>query len=71
MNMSIKTYEGIVENGRIRLSPDVHLPEEARVYVIFPDGQTSAFMRSPRLVNREDAKHFEMQVLSGNVNEKL
>jgi len=35
--MSVVTFQGVVENGQIRLSRDVHLPESATVYVIVPD----------------------------------
>ena len=35
--MTLTTYEGIVEKGKIRLKTDVNLPENAKVYVIVPD----------------------------------
>lgn len=35
--MSVITFQGVVENGRVRLATDVHLPENAKVYVIVPD----------------------------------
>ena len=35
--MEVTTFQGTVENGIVRLAPDVHLPEKARVYVILPD----------------------------------
>ena len=34
--MAILTLEGTVENGRIRLSDDVTLPEQTKVYVVIP-----------------------------------
>ena len=36
--MSITTYQGTVENGQVKLSRDVNLPENAKVYVVVPDG---------------------------------
>ena len=33
----VPTYEGVVENGRIRLPEDVVLPEKAKVYVVVPE----------------------------------
>ena len=38
--MSITTYEGVVEKGKIRLKSDVKLPENVRVYVIVPEVET-------------------------------
>jgi antitoxin component of MazEF toxin-antitoxin module len=35
--MSIETYQGIIENGQIKLSVSVKLPENKTVYVIIPD----------------------------------
>ncbi len=35
--MSIETYQGVIENGQIKLSISVKLPEKAMVYVIVPD----------------------------------
>src|SRR5437660_1646595 len=36
--MSVTTFEGVVENGQIRLPADICLPEKAKVYVIIPNG---------------------------------
>jgi hypothetical protein len=35
--MSVRTYEGRVEQGRIRLQDVPLLPEGARVYVVIPE----------------------------------
>lgn len=35
-NVSEATIEAIVENGQIRLPPNTHLPERAKVYVVVP-----------------------------------
>lgn len=37
--MSVITLEGIVENGRIKLTPNVLLPEKAKVYVVIPSAE--------------------------------
>ena len=39
--MSVTTYQGIVENGQVRLARNVRLPENAKVYVIVPDIEPS------------------------------
>lgn len=35
--MSVRTYQGTVENGQVRLAGNIRLPENAKVYVIVPD----------------------------------
>jgi hypothetical protein len=40
--MSVTTYQGTVENGQVRLAGNVRLPENAKVYVIVPDVESSA-----------------------------
>ncbi len=37
--MSVATFQGVVENGQIRLASDIHLPENATVYVVVPDAR--------------------------------
>jgi len=34
--MSVMTFEGVIENGRIKLNTNVLLPENAKVYVVVP-----------------------------------
>ncbi|MCK6560833.1 hypothetical protein HUU39_10055 [candidate division KSB1 bacterium] len=67
--MKVLAYEGIVDNGLIRLEENVQLPEKTRVYVIVPDWEAKrvAHVYSPRLVHPEQAKDFvkEMMVIEG------
>jgi hypothetical protein len=37
--MSVATFQGVVENGQVRLANDVRLPESATVYVVVPDAE--------------------------------
>ena len=50
--MAISTFEGVVENGQIRLCNNVTLPENTIVYVVIPRLQTApkAQVYSPRRV---------------------
>lgn len=59
------TYEGIVENGNVRLPDGIHLPELTKVYVVVPDAETrrTVHLRSPRLVHPEQAKDFIKEVI--------
>ena len=65
--MTILTYEGVVEKGKIRLKPGVKLPENARVYVVVADAQKAKTKKTvrvltPRLVKRKQTVNFKMQV---------
>ncbi|MGZ9222410.1 MAG: hypothetical protein ACXW4Q_09895 [Anaerolineales bacterium] len=64
--MAVKTYEGVVEKGKIRLKPDVKLPENIKVYVVVPELQIekkkTARVLTPRLVHRRQASDFKMKV---------
>lgn len=63
--MKVTALEGIVENGQIRLSATVRLPERAKVYVVIPDVdvQTGVYIGSPRLVHPEQAADFKKEVV--------
>ena len=62
--MAVVAYEAIVENGQIRLTTPVQLPNQTKVYVIVPEGTASpsAAIWGPRLVHAEDAQAFRMEV---------
>ncbi|MEW6297436.1 MAG: hypothetical protein AB1671_06815 [Thermodesulfobacteriota bacterium] len=63
--MGVATFEGVVENGQIRLPATVRLPERTKVYVIVPDVEVQpvAYIGSPRLVQPEHATDFQKEVL--------
>ena len=63
--MGIATFEGVVENGQIRLPAAVRLPENTRVYVVIPDVEVQpvAYIGSPRLVYPEQAVDFQKEVI--------
>ncbi len=62
--MTITTYEGIVEKGKIRLKTSVRLPENTRVLIVVPETQRQKTVRvaSPHLVHRKQAADFKMNV---------
>ena len=61
--MAVTAYEGIVQNGQIKLvDPSIHLPDHTRVYVVVP-GPRIARIMSPRLVNPQDAKSLKMEII--------
>jgi hypothetical protein len=61
----VASFEGTVENGRIRLEPGVRLPENTKVYVLVPNLPVTptAHIRSPRLAHPEQAADFAMEVI--------
>jgi hypothetical protein len=63
--MKVTTYEGTIENGQIKLPEDVHLPENARVYVVIPEVAEAPVprIRSPRLARQDQAADFVKTVV--------
>ena len=63
--MSVVTLEGVVEHNQIRLTGNVRLPDNTKVYVIVPGVQVErvAHMFSPRLAHPEQAADFKMEVI--------
>ncbi len=65
--MPVTTFEGFVEEGRIRLTGSAHLPEKTRVYVVVPDLEPAApaapYIGSPRLAHPEQASLFVKEVV--------
>jgi hypothetical protein len=63
--MAILTFEGVVENGQIRLRDNVTLPERSKVYVVIPDEGTApqAHVYSPRLAHPEQVADFAKQII--------
>ena len=73
--MTRKVYEGIVEDGKIRLKANVKLPENTKVYIIVPDlkvdKKRAVQILSPRLVHRMDAARFKMEVTAEKPNARI
>jgi len=64
--LGITAFEGVVENGRIRLDEDVRLPEQTRVVVVVPAtpvSSSTAHIASPRLASPEDVQDFVLEVV--------
>jgi len=60
--MRITTFEGIVDNGQIKLIGNVRLPNNAKVYVIVPD-MKFAEIHSPSLLHPEQAADFKLEII--------
>jgi len=61
----ISTFEGLVEDGKIRLRDKVTLPEHTKVYIVVPglEAAPKAHVYTPRLVHPEQADDFTKQVI--------
>lgn len=65
--VSVMTLEGVVEQGRIRLTPNIRLKDHTKVLVVVPEYRTEETRRivSPRLVHADQLADFEMEVIEG------
>jgi hypothetical protein len=71
--MTITTYEGVIEKGKIRLKTSIRLPDNTKVYVLVPEMQTKKTVRitSPRLVHRKQVADFKMEISEDNSNARV
>ncbi|HWS89239.1 MAG TPA: hypothetical protein VN282_19860 [Pyrinomonadaceae bacterium] len=59
-------FEGVVEQGQIKLNSDVRLPDGTKVYIVVPGvavEEKVVRVHSPRLAHPEQAADFEMEVV--------
>ena len=40
--MQVTTFQGEIENGQIRLTSDIRLPDKTKVYVVVPEFEQTA-----------------------------
>jgi hypothetical protein len=68
--MQVTALEGVVENGQIRLSEKIDLPEKTKVYVIIPGVEIPKIphVYSPRLAHPEQAGDFKKEVVEETPN---
>ena len=71
--MPIHAIKGIVENGKVRLTENISLPENANVYVIVENSSQSlsAQIRTPRLANPKQAADFRKQIVEISDNASI
>jgi hypothetical protein len=63
--MGLLTLEGVVKDGQIQLNTTIDLPENTKVYVIFPEIRSSGLVVYPtgRLVRPDLAEQFTPEVI--------
>ena len=71
--MGVVTLEGIVEQGQIKLTDNVRLPEQTKVYVVVPDAQAMppVHVRTPRLADPKQAADFALEVVESSPDARL
>ncbi|MGH9802655.1 MAG: hypothetical protein ACRD82_19995 [Blastocatellia bacterium] len=71
--MNIATYEGVVEQGQIKLKNGLRLREKTAVYVVVPDAQpaTHPTIHTPRLADSQQADEFKMEIEEAATNANL
>jgi len=64
--MKVTAFEGVVENGQIRLPAGVRLPDKAKVYIVVPDVemQPVAYIGSLHLARPAQIADFEKEVVA-------
>lgn len=62
--MERMTFEGITDQGHIRLLADVELPDQTRLYVTVATTvlHQQVHLRSPRLVHAKQVADFQLDV---------
>ena len=63
--MSVVTIEAVIEDGQIRLPPNVRLPDQTKVYIVIPGMEVEQVVRlaSPRLARPEQIADFTLEVV--------
>ena len=63
--MKVEAFEGIVDNGQIRLTSGLQLPDKTRVFVVVPDARRQVQVTSPRLAHPEQMPFFKKEIVEG------
>jgi len=71
--MPVRTFEGRVVNGHIRLPDDVMVPDHTKVYVVVPDvkNEPQARVYSPSLGHPEQAADFAKEIIDVHADAEL
>ena len=71
--MSVRTYEGRIERGQIRLRDVPVLPEGAKVYVVIPEAESAGSPWTRELYNlfavvREEAAQYQAEEVDADID---
>ncbi len=70
---AVKTYQGVVDNGIIRLDPEIRLRENLQVFVVVPETVDDMLLQihSPRLVHRNQLPDFAKEVREAEGDDRV
>lgn len=68
--MSVRTLEGVVQDGQIRLPSDIRLPDNTKVYIVIPSQELTsvAQLTRPRLARPEQIADFALECVEEDAN---
>lgn len=63
--MQVTTIQGVIENGQVRLTEAIEIPDKTTVYVLVPaiEPVRTARIRSPRVVGGEKLENLERETI--------
>ncbi len=63
--MQVITIQGVIENGQIKLTETIEIPEKTVVYVVVPNIEPKRNPRimSPHLVDKDRMNDFEREII--------
>ncbi|MDQ3134085.1 MAG: hypothetical protein M3Q76_04655 [Acidobacteriota bacterium] len=66
--MGVVTLEGIVEQGQIKITSSIRLPEHTKVYIVVPDAEVehTVHLHTPRLAHSEEVADFTMEIIAAS-----
>lgn len=71
--MGAVTLEGVVEQGQIKITSGISLPERTKVYIVVPDAEIerTVHLHTPRLAHPEAAADFALEIVETPSNANL
>ena len=69
--MQVTTFQGEIENGQVRLTTDIRLPDKTKVYVVVPEFEQSADRKKFDLIEMVSRMPADYQVSEENFGEPV
>ena len=69
--MQVTTFQGEIENGQVRLTSDVRLPDKTKVYVVVPEFEQNANGKKFDLAEMVSRMPADYQASEDNFGERV
>ncbi len=69
--MQVTTFQGEIENGQVRLTTDIRLPDKTKVYVVVPEFEQTANGKKFDLAEMVSRMPVDYQVSEENFGEPV